>query len=685
MIKKLVSGLPEIYQPIYGHPELSDQTSRQCTDRLAHIIRVHDTLQRLLNRPLKVLDLGCAQGFFSLNLAELGAAVHGVDFLDANIAVCNALAEEHPGVRLTFETGRVEEFIQRLEHEEYDLVLGLSVFHHLVHEHGAGAAKTLLSHAAAQSGVLMVELALREEPLYWAAAQPQDPRELLENIAFVHEYGRHETHLSSIARPLFVASNRYWVLRDYAERFDGWTTEPHSLAQSTHQGSRRYFFVHSSFLKLYRFDHPRGEYNKTEFTNEVRFLQAPPHGFRAAKIIVHGATASEAWVATQRLPGRLLLDVIREEGVIDSRAVLQAVLEQLAALESAGLYHNDVRTWNVLLSDDGAVHLIDYGAISAQARDCVWPGNLFLAFFIFVHEVVTGVVEDPNPLRTIAISPFRLPQPYRTWAESFWREPMERWSFQLMHDALIEMPLRVNEEQVADANKLWMKAIEEAMQIQRSFMQHTVAKVQQAEAETRGQIAEAHAAAIVAESRATEAESRATKAETELATVRNELNDVHQSNHHNWTQLEATRQELHQVHQSNHHHYLLSEQRGKEIEALRASLSWRITAPLRWLAAPALRKGNPTTVPPAPGLVDRAIRWGMARPQLVAFAHRSLHRYSKLREIITRRVATAMHAPVVSQRAPAATHSGDPARLTPRAHQIYADLKSAIERREAKD
>lgn len=178
---------------------------------------------------------------------------------------------------------------------------------------------------------------------------------------------------------------------------------------------------------------------------------------------------------------------------------------------------------------------------------------------------------------------------------------------------------------------------------------------QQLDSELRAQVAEGEAEA---------AESRATKVETELATVR---------------------KELHEIHQSNRHHLLLSEQRAKEIEALRASLSWRATALLRWLAAPALRKGSPATVPPAPGLVDRAIRWGMAQPQLVAFVHRSLHRYPKLRETITQHVATAMHATVVPQQAPAATHSGDPVRPTSRARQIYADLKSAIERQEAKD
>lgn len=199
------------------------------------------------------------------------------------------------------------------------------------------------------------------------------------------------------------------------------------------------------------------------------------------------------------------------------------------------------------------------------------------------------------------------------------------------------------------------------------------------QAEAKAQQAEARPDQAAAESRAQVVEVQA-----ELAAIRQELNDVQRSNHHYWTQLETTRQELHQVHQSNHHHCLLSEQRAKEIEALRASLSWAITAPLRWLAAPVRRRGDPAAVPSAPSLVDRAVRWGMGQPQLVTFAHRCLQRYPKVREAITRRVAMAMHAPSVTQQAPAATQSGDLGRLTPRARQIYADLKSAIEQREGK-
>ncbi|MBD4081378.1 kinase, partial [Xanthomonas citri pv. citri] len=81
----LVAALPEKYQPIFAHPDLSDGSSRGCEDRLLLIRQCAQRLQATLGRPLRVLDLGCAQGFFSLSLAAEGHTVHGVDFLDLNV------------------------------------------------------------------------------------------------------------------------------------------------------------------------------------------------------------------------------------------------------------------------------------------------------------------------------------------------------------------------------------------------------------------------------------------------------------------------------------------------------------------------------------------------------------------------------------------------------------------------
>ncbi len=64
-VRVLVSRLPEVYQPIYGHPELSEHASRATEDRFEDIRRVYEVLSDHLGRPLRVLDLGCAQGFRS--------------------------------------------------------------------------------------------------------------------------------------------------------------------------------------------------------------------------------------------------------------------------------------------------------------------------------------------------------------------------------------------------------------------------------------------------------------------------------------------------------------------------------------------------------------------------------------------------------------------------------------------
>ena len=204
-----VSDLPEIYQPVYGHDELSADVSRSCADRLEAVCRVYDALRKKLDRPLRVLDLGCAQGFFSLNLAERGAEVVGVDLLDKNIAVCDALAEEHPEFNVQFETGQLEELTEQFAEQSFDLVLCLSVLHHIVHEKGLDTVKQIIDALAESSGMLLIETALKEEPLYWAEAQSEDPRTLFENCAFVQESARHPTHLSDVNRPMYAVSNRF--------------------------------------------------------------------------------------------------------------------------------------------------------------------------------------------------------------------------------------------------------------------------------------------------------------------------------------------------------------------------------------------------------------------------------------------------------------------------------------------
>lgn len=733
MIEVLVSDLPEIYQPIYGFPELSGQASRPCLDRFESIARIYDAMQRLLGRPLNVLDLGCAQGYFSLSLAERGAHVHGIDYLDKNIAVCNALAQSNPHLNASFEIGRVEDVIEHLKAGCYDLVLGLSVFHHIVHEKGVEAVKGLLDHAANRCGVLIVELALHEEPLYWAPSQPTDPRTLLDTIAFVHEVTQHATHLAPIPRPLFVASNRYWILEDHAEPFDSWSTDPHALAHGVHGGSRRYFFSANCILKLYQFDHPCGGHNKPDFEREVKFLRNPSSRFLVPKIIVQGERTTDAWLAMERLPGRLLLDLIKERVDFNAHSVLLSVLGQLAELEKVGLYHNDVRAWNVLVAEDGNCHLIDYGSISNLAQDCVWPRNIFLSFFIFVQELATGVVDDPEPLRTISISPYCLPSPYRNWAASLWHRPFSEWSFALMLQTLLETPFDGLDAPLEKPIEAWMKATEDAIQIQKiyfnNFQKQSSADKEQYQKMLKNlvdsqsknfglldesikrleeklarkissldtlesQFAWSQKNLLSIDQEKSKLQACAQDAEDRIRSIQSSLAETQKN-------LDAARQELHEVHQANHHHWQLAETRQKNLDAVYRSWSWRVTAPMRWGGAIVLRpmatartfanwvicNGIETFQRPLSKLIAYVLR----RPQLSYRINQMLLRYPALHQQL---VGVARRAGVVAAVQP--THSvhtistagfvtPELENLTPRARQIYADLKKAIENNKGAD
>jgi O-antigen chain-terminating methyltransferase len=144
--EKAVRNLPEVYQPIFGRPDLSKEVSRESTQRL---IKIEETYSRLLSsagKPLRVLDLGCAQGYMSFSLAELGAEVVGMDFLQENIDVCNALAEENRHLNIQFQKGDIVTEAPKVKPGDFDLIIGLSVWHHVIYSHGLPHAKELISH-----------------------------------------------------------------------------------------------------------------------------------------------------------------------------------------------------------------------------------------------------------------------------------------------------------------------------------------------------------------------------------------------------------------------------------------------------------------------------------------------------------------------------------------------------------
>jgi O-antigen chain-terminating methyltransferase len=436
-IEGLAAALPEIYQPIYGHPELSSRATRGCEDRLEAIISIYRTLEAKLNRPLRVLDLGCAQGFFSLSLAELGATVRGIDLESNTIPLCNALAAERPRLKIEFAQDLVERVIAYLEHDQYDLVLGLSVFHHLVRRHGIELTQKMLAILAEKTAVGIYEMALAAEPASWAAQQPQNPRDLMQAYAFVHEFARHPHHLSAAWRPMYVASNRYWFLNGQAEAFHSWKNGSHAYASVANHKTRRYFFGQGHMVKLLTLDDEKVRtLNLKEHAAEAAFLTHPSENFSAPRLYLYGQHQTEAWLVRECLSGELLCDIMAAERPYDAGRIIRETLDQLVTFEAAGLYHNDLRPANIIVTPDGGARVIDFGAITPERRNRSWPHDLFLSFLVYMRDVLEGRVAESNTARAAAFNPENFPDPYRHALWRLYGSAPETWSFAFLGDCL---------------------------------------------------------------------------------------------------------------------------------------------------------------------------------------------------------------------------------------------------------
>jgi O-antigen chain-terminating methyltransferase len=418
--------------------------------RLEPIVEVARALEAWLGRPLRVLDLGCAQGFLGLGLAALGASVLGVDGLQANVDFASALARERPELDVAFRAGWPGEVIPALAPDAFDLVLGVGAFDPLLAERGADGLRELLAVLAGKTLAMVLDLASL-------------PECRLPDCAFVHELGRYPGQ-GGAERSLRVASDRVWVLDGRADAFESWTFRSHPPEEMPYDGTRRYYSGHGLLAKLHRLDHPSlGVPNLQDHEREVAFLSDP--AFPAPRLLLHGRNAGEVWLVRERIPGELLAELITSGRDYDPDRIILDILDQLAALEATGRYHEDLRTFNILVGPGGDARIIDFGALSETAEDCDWPQNLFLSFMILAYEILNRVFAVDQVVRTPILDPEAFPEPYRSAFVDMLNASPGDWRFATLRDRLREGDAGLPSRPRSEGQALALKAMSDVAQL----------------------------------------------------------------------------------------------------------------------------------------------------------------------------------------------------------------------------
>ncbi|OMH33278.1 hypothetical protein BGP79_06775 [Tersicoccus sp. Bi-70] len=121
-----------------------------------------------------------------------------------------------------------------------------------------------------------------------------------------------------------------------------------------------------------------------------------PH---VVQVLDRGADDEVVYLVMEYVPGRTLRQVLDQRGRLTPRhalALIDPVIEGLAAAHEAGLIHRDVKPENVLIGHDGRVKVADFGlvrAVTAPSRSTTLLGTVAY----IAPEVVLG---DPTDARS---------------------------------------------------------------------------------------------------------------------------------------------------------------------------------------------------------------------------------------------------------------------------------------------
>ncbi|WP_146362473.1 Stk1 family PASTA domain-containing Ser/Thr kinase [Arthrobacter yangruifuii] len=109
-------------------------------------------------------------------------------------------------------------------------------------------------------------------------------------------------------------------------------------------------------------------------------------------VLDQGIAESLAYLVMEYVPGRTLRGLMDERGPLSPRlalALMDAVVEGLAAAHDAGLVHRDVKPENVLLADNGRIKIADFGLARAVSTSTN-TGTLVGTVAYLAPELVTA-------------------------------------------------------------------------------------------------------------------------------------------------------------------------------------------------------------------------------------------------------------------------------------------------------
>jgi O-antigen chain-terminating methyltransferase len=455
-------------QPPRGAVESAGQDIENHQQLLEITLAVAAKLRQLLGRPLRVIDLGCAQGLFSLELARAGDEVLGADAEPDHILSCQTQAKAL-GVNATFITADITNW-QNCD-KSFDLALAFN----LAQLPNLAQRQRTVQALSQRTAVALIasswQITAANTPNTW----PDNPFQLLQPFAYLEKLTEYPPITTHFKQPVFFCSDSYWYAKGAIQRFDYWTElsrqrfeeeTPTHTNFHMHKQTRRYYFTDTQILKHYRLTREKIKSNRNEVQAEINFIENNISKINTLpNLLTYNVSEEDAWILREKIPGTRLSCIIQDGGDYDSGKVLASLLQQLALFEQHGFYQNDLRPWNFILSENNTVFIIDYGTVSPTPRDSLSRRkSIYMSFLMLAHEVIYKevLIEIDRQFSPVYISPRYFPENYTIWLSHLLSIDFSQWSFALFLELLDRKELPHKYFNVAANNmQLWLNEVDQ--------------------------------------------------------------------------------------------------------------------------------------------------------------------------------------------------------------------------------
>ncbi len=367
----------EYYQPLYYKPLTRKKPQRLCVDRAEAIA----FSLKEYGHGLRIVDFGSSLGYFEFYFAERGYLTTGYDSTKNNILIAKILqllSPQRGNIQFKMET-LDKKLTSSLSYRKYDVGFLFSILHHICHNQGLEVTQDILADLTQKIPILFIEFAIKGEGnFYWNSTLPEKIEDYFlkcHNVE-IELIGYFPTHLSYTLRPLYKVTRKNITINKKTYPL---STQFYSAHAFTDSYGRGYYVSQQLFIKEYLL---KDTWLKNAFAQETKILEALKSTPNVPKLIESTVHNTLGYIFMEYIQGDLLHKLILQNRSLDRIKVIKDLLKIVQAITEQGIYHNDLRLWNIIL-DQNKLSLIDFSHADNEEKESNKTALLMIIYQLY--------------------------------------------------------------------------------------------------------------------------------------------------------------------------------------------------------------------------------------------------------------------------------------------------------------